>query len=213
MPCECSIAGLFTIEYQGIISATLTGSSEFIEIVSSCDEGPNVFSDVRKHLKGPSTGTLNITAYAFAKGAADKFLGTACPSSAGISFPTQSRFDCESNITRIIRTKTGEAYREGDPITGITLLGEFCTFRTLSANASGGPFSRVTDTERTLGTDVVWTGPPFSFDSQDADTLDFTILGLDVKMTNFSVSVSVPSPATTNYTFQYSIPSCEGELF
>jgi hypothetical protein len=213
MPCTCSIVGLFAIEYEGIISATLTGSSEFIEIVSLCDVGPNIFTTARKHLKGPSTGTLNLTAYAFEKGSLDKFLGTSCPSSAGISFPSQSRFDCESNLTRIIRTKTGEVFREGDPITGITLLGEFCTFRTLSANASSGPFSRVTDTERTLGTDLIWAGFPFAFDSQDPDTLDFTILGLDVKLTNFSVSVSVPQPATNNYTFQYSLPSCEGDLF
>jgi hypothetical protein len=77
---------------------------------------------------------------------------------------------------------------------------------------SSGPATRVTDTERFLGADLVWTGPPFSFDSQDPDTLDFTILGLDVKLTNFSISVQVPAPATNQYTFQFSIESCEGDL-
>jgi len=212
MVCECQIAGLFDIEFDGIISANITGSQEFIDIISNCDAAPNVFTDVRKRLKGPSTGTLSITAYAFPQGATNKFLGASCPSSAGISFPTQTRFDCESNITRIIRTKTGEAFTEGDPLDGITLLGDICSFRTVNASAQGGPFNRVTDTTRFIGSDIIWTGPPFSFDSRDPDTLDFTILGLDVKLTNFQVSVQVPSPATNSYTFQFSIPSCEGDL-
>lgn len=211
MACECSIAGLFEIEYSGIISAQITGSSEFIDILSQCDTAPNVFEEVRKRLKGPSTGNISINAYAFVKGG-DRYLGTSCPSSAGVNFPMQSRFDCENNITRFIRTKTGEASREGDPITGITLLGEFCTFRTVSASASSGPATRVTDTEKFLGSDLVWTGPPIPLDSRDADTLDVTLLGLDAKMTQFSVNVAVPGIGTNNYTFQYSIPSCEGDL-
>ena len=212
MACECSIAGLFEIEFSGIISAQITGSSEFIDILSQCDTGPNVLGEVRKRLKGPSTGTINITAYAFLKGG-DRYLGTSCPSTAGISFPIQQRFDCENNVTILIRTKTGEAFREGDPITGLTVLGEFCSFRTVGASASSGPTQRVTDTERFLGSDLIWTGPPIPVDSTDADTLDVTILGLDAKMTQFSVNVAVPGIGTNNYTFQYSIPSCEGELF
>jgi len=210
--CECRIAGLFEVGFEGIISAQITGSQEFIEIVSNCDEAPNVFNDIRKVLKGPSLGNLTLTAYAFPRGAADRFLGTSCPSSAGISMPIQSRFDCENNVTRLIRTKTGEAFREGDPINGISLLNEFCSFRTVNASAQGGPSNRITDTERFIGSDLIWTGPPFAFDSTDADSLDFTILGLDVKLTNFSVNVSVPSVATNSYTFQYSIQSCEGDL-
>ena len=214
MVCECRIAGLFTeVGYDGIISASITGSSEFIDILSQCDTGPNVFTDVRKILKGPSVGTLNITAYAFAKGSTNKYLGIACPSQAGIDFPTQQRFDCENNITRIIRTKTGQSFREGDPIDGITLLGEFCSFRTINASAQSGPQSIVTDTERFMGSDLVWTGLPFPLDSRDPDSLDFTILGLDVKLTSFNISITVPSVATNSYTFQYSLSSCEGALF
>lgn len=213
MVCECRIAALFDPGFEGIISASLTGSQEFIEIVSQCDQAPNVFSDVRKVLKGPSVGTLQITAYAFTPTTTDKFLGTRCPSSAGVSLPSQKRFDCENKITRIIRTKTGEAFREGDPITGITLLGEFCNFRAVNASAQSGPATRITDTERFLGSDLVWTGPPFQFDTRDPDSLDFTILGLDVKLVNFSIEVSVPQFATNSYSFEYSIPSCEGDLF
>ena len=212
MVCECRIAGLFEIEFDGIISAQITGSSEFIDIISQCDAAPNVFSDVRKTLKGPSVGTMNITAYAFAKGSTNKFLGTSCPSSVGVDMPTQQRFDCENNVTHIIRTKTGQAFKEGDEIDGITLLGEFCSFRTVNANAQGNPANRITDTERFIGSDLVWTGPPFAFDTRNPDTLDFTILGLDVKLTNFSMSIAVPGVATNSYTFQFSIPSCEGAL-
>ena len=212
MACECSIAGLFDIEFDGIISAQITGSSEFIDILSQCDTGPNILEDVRRRLKGPSIGSINITAYAFLKGG-NRYLGTSCPSTAGISFPTQQRFDCENNITRIIRTKTGEAFREGDPINGLTVLGEFCSFRTVNASAAGGPASTVTDTERFLGSDIIWTGPPIAFDSRDVDTLDVTILGLEAKMTQFSVNVTVPGIGTNSYTFQYSVSSCEGDLF
>lgn len=190
----------------------MTGSSEFLDIVSQCDASPNVFNDVRKRLKGPSVGSMNITAYAFTQGTVDKRLGTSCPSQAGVELPTQQRFDCENNVTRIIRTKTGQAFREGDPFNGVTLIGEFCSFRTVNANASSGPATPVVDTERFLGSDLIWTGPPFSFNTQDPDSLDFNILGLDVKLTNFSISASAPGVATNSYTFQYSIPSCEGSL-
>ncbi len=171
-----------------------------------------MFSDVRKRLKGASTGTLNITAYAFLQGG-DRYLQTSCPSQAGVTLPIQQRFDCENNITRLIRTKTGEAFREGDIITGVTILGEFCSFRTVNASASSGPGTQVTDTERFLGSDLIWTGPPFQINTQDPDSLDFTILGLDVKLTSFNISVTVPSVATNTYAFQFSIPSCEGDLF
>lgn len=212
MPCECVVAGLFQVGYEGIISVNITGSSEFLDILSQCDAAPNVFSEVRKRLKGPSVGTMNITAYAFPQGSTNKLLGTSCPSQAGVDLPTQQRFDCENNITRIIRTKTGQAYREGDLIDGITLTDEFCSFRTVNASASSGPATRVVDTERFLGSDLIWTGPPFAFDTTDVDTLDFTILGLDVKLTNFSIQIQAPGSATNSYTFQYSIPSCEGTL-
>ena len=202
---------MFDPGFDGIISANITGSSEFIDIVSQCDQAPNVFLDVRKKLKGSSTGTLTITAYAFLQGG-DRYLQTSCPSEAGISLPIQQRFDCENNITHLIRTKTGEAFRQGDPITGVTLIGEFCSFRTVSANASSGPGTQVTDNESFFGSDLIWTGPPFQINTQDPDSLDFTILGLDVKLTNFSVSVTVPGVATNNYNFQFSIPSCEGDL-
>lgn len=211
MVCECKIAGLFEVGFEGIISASITGSSEFIDIVSQCSQSPDVFSDIRKRLKGPSTGNLNITAYAFPQGG-DRYLGISCPSQAGVSLPIQSRFDCENNITRLIRTKTGEAFREGDVINGITLVGEFCSFRTVNASAQGGPSSPVVDTERFMGSDLIWTGPPFPFSTQDAHSLDFNILGLDVKLTNFTIGVTLPSPATNQYTFQFSIPSCEGDL-
>ena len=127
--------------------------------------------------------------------------------------PIQSRFDCENNVTHLIRTKTGESFREGDPITGITLIGEFCSFRTVNASASSGPGTRVTDTERFLGSVLIWTGPPFAIDTTDPDSLDFTILGLDVKLTSFNINVTVPGIATNTYAFQFSIDSCEGDLF
>ena len=203
---------MFEVGFDGIISVSLTGSSEFLDIISQCDAGPNVFDEARKQLKGPSVGSMNITAYAFAQGSTDKRLGTSCPSQAGVELPTQQRFDCENNITRIIRTKTGQAFREGDPFDGLTILGEFCSFRTVNANASSGPATPVVDTERFLGSDLIWTGPPFSFDTTNSDSLDFNILGLDVKLTSFSIQASAPGVATNSYTFQYSIPSCEGVL-
>jgi hypothetical protein len=212
MACECVVAGLFEVGFEGIISVNLTGSSEFLDILSQCEAGINVFSDVRKRLKGPSVGSMNITAYAFPQGSTNKLLGTSCPSQAGVDLPTQDRFDCENNVTHIIRTKTGQAFREGDPIDGIILTDEFCSFRTVSASAASGPATQVVDTERFLGSDLSWDGPPFAFDTTDADTLDFAILGLDVKMTNFSISVQAPGASTNTYTFKYSIPSCEGAL-
>jgi len=206
--CTCEIAALFQTGFDGIISASITGSAEFIDIISECSTGVNVIPTLRKKLIGPSVGNINITAYAFTPSTVNKFLGVACPSQAGIDFPIQQRFDCMNDMTWLIRLKTGQAFTEGDNITGISLFGNICSFRTVNASAQSGPSSRVIDTTKFIGTDLVWAGPPFPFDSRDVTTLDFNIFGLLAKLTNFNVSVTVPSVATNTYTFLYSIPSC-----
>lgn len=210
MVCECNVASMFQVGYPGIISASITGSAEFIEILNSCQTGVDIIPTVRKKLMGPSLGTINISAYAFAQTDVDRFLGTACPSQASLDIPFQQRFDCEHNTTHIIRTKTGQASREGDPITGITLSGDICSFRTLSASAQSGPNTRVTDTIKYIGTDLAWAGPPFPIDSQNVDSLTIILFGITAYLTNFSISISTPSVATNSYTFQYTIDSCSG---
>ena len=63
---------MLSIEYTGIASASMTGSTELTRLLSTCDD-PNA----EKTLKGASTGTISITAYPYEVGA-DKFMGVNC---------------------------------------------------------------------------------------------------------------------------------------
>lgn len=196
--------------YPGIISASVNGSTNFIYVLQSCIEGqPDTF------LKGPSTGSINISAYGYAAGTPDKYLGVGCPSRAGVDIPLFTKFDCERNLTRFLPRRGGTAYRAGDPIAGITLVNELCGFPVVDANASSGPFSPYFMNTQFQGTGLIWTGPPISIDTTSTANLayDITIGPFNIQafLNSFSIEINPPTGARVNYSFQYSIQGCGDE--
>lgn len=201
--CSCDITALLSIEYTGIISASMSGTNELVRVIGTCDD-PNA----EKTLRGPSSGTINITCYPFEKGA-DRFLGVTCASSAGMSRNYITKYDCNANRTYFILQKGGTAYREGSPIEGITIVDESCSYRALNADASGGPYSVYTDRTRTDGYGLISTLRPIPFDS----TLDevYTILGITTaKLQSYSIDIGLPQGARATYNFLYALPGCPG---
>jgi len=206
MSCQCNIVGLLSVNYQGIISASVTGSTNFIYVLQSCFDGVT-----DKILKGPSTGTINITAYGYLPGE-DKYRGVHCPSKAGVSIPLFSKFDCERNFTRFMPRRGGQAYMSGDPIDGITLINEACSFNVMDASAQNGPFSPYFIEVQHQGTGLIWTGPPIPIDTSDTGTVAYTIdiagWSMQAFLNSFSIDITPPQGARVQYSFQYDIADC-----
>jgi hypothetical protein len=207
MVCSCNIVGAMAITYPGIISASINGSTNFIYVLQACMEGT-----VDKVLRGPSTGNINISAYGYLPGG-DKYLNVACPSKAGVSVPLFSKFDCENNFTRFFPRRGGQAYRSGDPITGITLVNELCSFNVLEASAQSGPYSPYFLETQYQGTGLIWTGPPIAIDTTSTTIpvyeLDIAGWTIQAYLNNFTIEVNPPTGARVNYSFQYDIPDCD----
>ena len=200
--CACNITNQLAIEYTGIVSASMSGTTEMVHLLSTCAD-PNA----EKTLKGPSTGTINITAYPFEMDA-DKFLGVVCESNAQVNIPYITKYDCMANITRYILQKGGQASREGDVIAGITIVEDnVCSYRALNADASGGPVTPYIDKTKTDGYGMVSTLRPLPFDTTIQQT--YRILGIDAHLQSFSVNVSFSRGAIAQYGFIYSIPGCD----
>lgn len=198
--CICNLTNMLSIEYNGIVNASITGSTELTRLLSTCDD-PNQ----EKTLKGASTGSISITAYPYAQGD-DKYLDVLCESSAQVSINYVNKYDCESEVTHFIMQKGGQASRTGDPITGITISDEVCNYRDMSADASSNPVTPYLDITKYDGYGMVSTLRPLPFDSGVNQT--YTILGIEAMLQSFSVNVSFPKGAVATYSFVYSIAGC-----
>ncbi len=82
--CECDIVALLNINYSGIVSANIGGSTT-IEI-----------SEDGLVLLGPTINTLGISAYPFDPGG-DWFMGVSCASSAEAQLQWVQKYDCFNN--------------------------------------------------------------------------------------------------------------------
>jgi len=192
--CECNLVGLLSINYTGIISASIDGGTT----VEISDEG--------LILLGATINTLSISAYAFEPGG-DFFLGATCPSAATAQVQWVQKYDCFNDKTHFIPKSGGKASISGGPITGVSLeCDPNIVSDVFSANASSGPATPYITTERRDGFNLRYTGRPIPIESGSPQpyNLDLGPLGpVQVFLQSFSLSVQPPQPATVNYSFVF----------
>lgn len=194
MSCECSIVGLLSINYSGIISASIGGSTT-IEI-----------SESGLVLLGQTVNTLSISAYPFSPGG-DWYLGTTCASSCEAQLQWVQKYDCANNEIHFIPKTGGKASITGGPINGVSLTCDpNIVTETFSASASSGPATPYITNERRDGYNLVYTGGPIPIQSGSPRSYSIN-LGTGGTITaylqSFSLSVSPPAPATVNYSFVF----------
>lgn len=191
MTCSCNIAGLLSINYPGIISASLSGGTE----VALALDGTV--------LLGQTLNTLSISAYPFKPGQ-DRFLGATCSSSANAEIKWIQRYDCSSDTTYLIPQSGGKASMSGSPLAGVYLdCDPDVVSKAFNASAQGGPSSPYILEYRRDGYNLRWTGDPIPIESASPVpyVINLGIVNLTAYLQSFSLTVSPPSPATVNYNF------------
>ena len=192
--CECNIVALLNINYSGIVSANVNGSTT-IEI-----------SEDGLILLGATINTLSITAYPFNPGG-DWYMGAHCQSSAEAQLQWVQKYDCINNETHFIPKSGGKASVTGNDLNGITLQCDpNIVSDSFSANASSGPATHYITNTRRDGYNLVYTGGPIAIQSASPRSynIDLGSVGYIVGyLQSFSLTVSPPSPATVNYSFVF----------
>jgi hypothetical protein len=197
--CTCNIAAAFQIEYDGIISASMTAGSD-IKLTS--DEIV---------LIGPTLGTINIVAYPYPRMPSsnlERTLGVQCPTRVQASLTWQRRYDCDNDIYYFIPTRGGTASIEGEmPSTVSFEQGPFLSYEAFSASASSGPASYYLDTVHYDGFNLIYTGNPIQFESGRPDVNSFMFdrlpLGTELYLQSFSMDITPPHTATVSYSFAF----------
>ena len=191
MACECNIVGLLTMNYSGIISASINGGSS----VSLASDGTV--------LLGQTLNTLSITGYPFAPGQ-DMFLGATCPASCSAEISWIQKYDCLTDTTHFISKSGGKSSITGGPITGVSLdCDPDIESRSFNASAQSGPTAPYLTAVRRDGFNLLFTGTPIPIESASPQsyTINLGPVSVIAYLQSFSLSITPPSPATVSYSF------------
>lgn len=192
--CACDIVALLNVNYSGIISANIGGSTT----VDLSEDG--------LVLLGPTINNLSISAYPFDP-SGDWFMGVRCASSAEAQLQWVQKYDCFNNEMYFIPKSGGKASITGDDIDGITLSCDpNIVTETFSANASSGPATHYITNERRDGFNLRYTGDPIAINSASPQAYNINLGQAGIihgYLQSFNISVSPPSPAVVNYSFVF----------
>ena len=191
MPCECNIVGLLSMNYSGIISASLNGGTT----VSLASDGTV--------LLGQTLNTLTLSAYPFSSGQ-DVFLGATCQASASAAVQWIQRYDCNSNTTFFIPKSGGKASITNGPLVGVSLdCDPDIESRSFNANAQSGPTTPYLTAVRKDGFNLRYSGLPIPVESASPEsyTINLGPVSVTAYLQSFSLSVTPPAPANVNYSF------------
>ncbi|MCK4975444.1 MAG: hypothetical protein KAS36_00770 [Anaerolineales bacterium] len=197
--CTCNIAGAFDIEYDGIISASMSAGTD---IKLTADE---------IILVGPTLGTINIQAYPYPPNPAtnlERTLGVRCPTKVQAQISWVRRYDCDNNIYYFIPQRGGTASIEGETPDGISFeQGPFLGYRSFSASASSGPATVYLDTTHYDGFNLIYTGSPIPFESGRPEPMNILAsklpAGVELYLQSFSMDITPPHNSTVSYSFAF----------
>jgi len=193
---NCDLTGLFPIEYTGIISVSMSTSTE-VTLTAT-----NVV------LTGPTTGTITMSAYPYIPGQ-DRLLGVSCPSSARAELKWVQKYDCFNDTMHFFPSWGGAASVSGDSITGVSLEREVVTYQSMNADASSGPASPYFYSTQTDGFNLIYTGRPIAITSgrpQSYNILSSVLpANTNLYLSSFDISIEPPTKSVVNYNFVFSL--------
>ena len=195
--CSCSIAGMLDVGYDGIISATLNAGTD----IKVTDDG--------LILRGPTLGSLNISAYPFPRDTYNlmDYYGVTCPSRVGVNMGWIQKYDCDADRYYFIPVRGGIAWYEGDLPSQFTIGTNIADYESMSASAASGPASVVMQMTHFDVYGLSYTGVPIPIDAGIPQTYDIFqgILPVEAElyMQSFSFDFTPPNQATVNYSFAF----------
>lgn len=195
MTCSCHIVGLLSMNYSGIISASLNGGTK----VSVASDGTV--------LLGQTLNTLSISAWAYTPsptGVSDRFLGASCAASAQATLRWIQKYDCTTDTTYFIPQAGGAVSITNGPINNVTMTCDpNISSKSFSASASSGPTTAYVENVRKDGYNLVYTGTPIAISSGNPSAYNINLGPFSVRayLQTFSLTVNPPSSATVSYSF------------
>ena len=172
-----------------------------------------------EYIPGPATGSISITAYAFAQGQ-DKWLGSNCKGQAQASQANIVRYGTTSPGGEakhwIIPSKSHKAQIVG------CIDSSYCYMRnifyegtTANSQVMNG-VSITTQMSNMLGSELVYTGFPMPITIPNLNPFRITeIISPEVTayISSININVDFPNPATINYVFDFLFPDCANQAF
>lgn len=183
----CLLVGNFPITQKGIISISVTSSTETSKI------GDNL-------IIGATIGTVSISGFA------QDIIHNGCPGKAGVQIPWIKKWDCDNNEIYFIPAGEGRSFISGD-VNNLATLGELVlSYNTINASASSGPTSIYMDTNQEDGYGLSYTGSPINFvTSEEGVTCDGIIdVGLGkLYLQSFNLECNPGAIPMASYSFVF----------
>jgi len=143
----CQIVGDLDLGLDGCIISISTNCST--EVVTACGD---------EALEGPSTGSINISAYV------NNDIWIGCPSKAGVSIPFIRKYDCEEDQVYFIFSGQGQSFYTGEVSEFVTLHQELPTScEAIQASSSSGPTGIYMRSTQINGYGMSYSGNPIEF--------------------------------------------------
>ena len=187
----CQLVGSLDTGLDGCIISISTGCST--EIITACGDDP---------LEGPTTSTLNISAYAGTQ------LWIGCPSRGGVSIPFIRKYDCVEDRVYFIFSGQGQSFYTGEADRFVTLnktLPTSCT--SISASSASGPAAIYASSTQVNGYGLTYDGSPISFTTSSEGTtlsLGGIFAGPVYYLQSFNFEAQPGQLPTVSYSFIYS---------
>jgi hypothetical protein len=191
MTCSCNLAGMLSMNYAGITSASLNGGTE----VTISDDGTVLI--------GATINNLSITAWAYVPGS-DRFLGATCNASANAEIRWMTKYDCVNDVTHFVPLSGGKASIVGGPINGISLSCDpGIVSKSFNASVGQGPTTPYSTENRRDGFNLIYSGTPIQVESGSPRSYGINLgpVSVTAYLQSFSLTINPPSPATVNYSF------------
>jgi len=150
----CRLVGDLGLGLNGCIISISTSCNT--EVILACGD---------QALEGPSTGSINISAYA------DTVIWRGCPSKAGVSIPFIRKYDCENDQVHFIFAGQGQSFYTGGANNYVSLKQELPSrCEAISASSSSGPASIYAKSTQVNGYGMTYGGDPISFETTAEST-------------------------------------------
>lgn len=183
----CLLVGNYPISVKGIISISVTSSTETSKI------GDNLIISA-------TTGTLSLSGYATDN------IHVGCPGKAGVQIPWIKKWDCDNNEIYFIPAGEGRSFVSGDVNNLVTLKEPAVSYNTVNAAASSGPTSIYMETNQTDGYGLNYnSGKPISFVTSDEGVIwDGIDVGLGkLYLQSFNLECNPGLIPTASYSFVF----------
>jgi len=208
----CRLVSGLQLNVNGcVVSINMNSSTEIIKECESEDVG--VTGEI---LIGATKGSMSINTFVkeYTDAPDSTIIFTECSTSANLSIPWMTRYDCDSgnDYTQYINTGQGAATIIGEPPYVVLLNSVVTAYPNLTANSSSGPATIYSLQPQIDGYGLSYTGGPIDFNSSDEATLKIS-LG-DIIPTNILTELGFPAELgnTTMYLQSFNVNYTPGEI-